>query len=850
MSPEDKQVSGYLAEHGFDELLEIQLFDRLGGGADSNERLAVARQLAGMYLAELGKKDTPDSARQSILLKGEVLIGLFPEDALLDLRLELLVERFQLYEHAPDLDRIGLLDEQKRIEAAVELDTLNKAFKRLSQLSGVEVTQLNRAASRTSGEDLVEAERELSKARSVRSRSNFFAGWSGYGGAVLNRRTVDLETLKAFGSVLGFDGSIPVLDRMDMDLLEYDHVARSMLGVALCKLSDQEYLQAGLWLSAIEGSTVAPDFVIGYAKQRMLEVALGERDWLKSERVAIELRDAEPETLLGVAQSRLLVLKALGPYTGNVSAKGGAEGAAEIAKIGLDQLIELGEIGHILELRERLGTLPILDDGFVSYYTQGLSALTSADQGEAGGGYSQAAVYLGMAIEASDIEQYGIHAGDAVLKLAYAELRSSRPGAAIEVLETHTERLTNEDQREESDWLSILATDEAIQRGQDHLNDQFTELLERYIRSYPKSERVNILTARYALSSHLDPEIAVGVLLIDDPEDSFAIPARRKLMQLIYKYPELSPEQSGSLFGVLREHAEWIWEHQGDAIESVREARDRLVICRIILDVGLKSDSQSNPQTDTQFLSRVLERAQDILESEGAGSDYVQFESELAFRRVQILLLDGRVLDAGEVVLNSGKLDDSVRLPALYLVFEQSRKIFESSRSVPNAQAVILYGRAVLQEYDSTSDGKLDRKHSLIAEALADASEYVSIQMNDAQMERYASALSVRVFESGVPSRDGLWRTAILSERFNEVEIALECWMTLVQKLNPRNERWHQARFESLRLLTGLDSERAGSVYMQYRALYPEGSPEPWGERIRQLFSEVPSGKPFDQGEP
>ncbi len=838
-APEDEQVSAYLEEHGLDVLLEVQLFDRLQQEKDSTKRLALADQLSEIYRTQLVSKGLSERDRMDVRLRSQVLVGMMPPNTLLELRVELLVQQYADHEQAADHDRIGLLNPDAKALAIVAMEEIVSELERISKLADSQAMVLDRSAARSKGQRQGDQDRKRTKMIGLRSRSNFFLGWAGYSYAALNGSKVEPETLRAFGWVLGFKGQLPVLDRLDVDLLEYDHVARAVLGVAMCKALNQDTGEARVWFKVVQDSDDAPQFTKDFAQQRQLEVYLSERNWIASKQAAIELENHEPESLLGVAQSRLLVLKTLQTRGSGSRGKGGSEGIEELAKMGLGRLIDLGEIGHVLELHERFGALPLLNVGFVSLYTQGLSELARSNEGGGNAGYAQASVKFSKAIQADDAERYGIHAADAVLKLAFCELRQRRAKAAAEVLTQYDNLIVESDQREEAAWLMILAYDEAVRSGQDQMSEMMTTLIGEYLHTYPSTERANVLIVRYAMSPHIEADDAIGSLVIDDPDDALAIPARRKLIQLLYKNPDLVEGGEVQLHEVVVEHAKWLWANEPVDSVNVREGRERLAVCRVVLATGLAAGLSAGGSADVPDLGQldqVIQRGLGIME-EFSALDGVR--SEFLFRRVQVLLLQGDYVQAGEIAMGKGGgggLDDSVVGSALLMVFEQAIKEFDAQQNITSAQGVVRYGRGVLDAMIDDSRDGLDWRLSIVAEGIAGAALYLADELGDETMRAYGAALSDRVFLEGHPTANGLVRTAVLNETNGHLDTALECWLRLVSTVSEAEELWHRARYESLRLLMMTDEQQARSVYGQYQALQPEGSPEPWGGLITGLF--------------
>ncbi|MBO6513348.1 MAG: hypothetical protein JJ974_05225 [Phycisphaerales bacterium] len=831
-------MSTFLEERSFDDLLEVQLFDRLVHESDPDSRASIARRLGDLYLGALGRDDLDDESRGLVLAKGRVLIGMMPADQMLALRVEILTQLYAEHEQAPALMRIGLLDDESREAATDAMTVVYREMKRIAGLENIRVDQLVRSVSRASDDRVQDYEDQLSEARALRSRAFFFQGWSGYSEAVLRGRPVGGEVLSAFGGVLGFDGKLPVLSQMDLDLLEYDHVARAMLGVGLSKIQNNDLIAARSWLSSVVDSSEASAASIGFARQRLLEVSLLEHDWVIATQNARELLEYESGDLVGVAQARLLVIRPMDAIAGSGSrirrGNGGREGAIETARLGLKRLVELGEIEHVLDLQQRYADLPLLESGFVGLYTQGLSSIGEES-------YSDAVEFLERALAAEDVGSYSEHAGDAVLRLAQCAIKVDRPSLAIDAIDGYRSFLNQDGQIQESAWLRVLALDQAVRDGQVQMEGVLKTSIEDYLAEYPLSERAELLIVRFALSPYMDPELAARSLVIDDPDNPMAIRARRKLIGLLYKHPELVDDGSAGgirLHEVLSGHAAWVWANEDQEPEGLSDLSERLSIVRIMLSTGIWIDD-----VDTDFLMQAVERGERLVQDEPS---LVSASSELAYRRVQVLLLDEQITRAGEIALDESVMNADVRANALLLVHERAFQAFERRRLVPEAQAVVRYGRSALDSVLADDGEGLDRRESLIAEQVASAAEYLGTKLDDESMRLYASGLSSRVYRHGTPSFEGLVRTARLSDHFDHNQEAMECWLLVVEKASPQLMVWSEARFESLRLMRMLDPDRARQVYLQFVLLYPEGLVEPWGSLLRELFDGGPDGGGLD----
>lgn len=833
-SPEDESVTSFLREEGLRELLEVQLFDRIGAEEDESERRILGERLGSLYLSLIRERTTDPAARERAIARARVLCGVMPEDSLLDLRLELIAQMYRAHERSAALARIDLLDEPQRESSIAALDSIRPELDRIAAYALVSIDRLDKAASRSVGERQAVFDQELDEARATHSRARFIQGWVGYASAVLERRVVAEPILLSFGWILGFEGKSLVLDRVDTDLFEYEHVARAMLGVAMCRAHNAEvrglgdFTEARLWLEKLTEARGTSDEVKALGRQRLLGVIARERDWREGARQALFLRDMEPETLLTTPVARDLAIQGLTAMGARDPGRGGVEGAQECARIALEQLVSLGEIGHVLELSRRFGSLPMLRSGFIAAYTRALDALSRADSERTANAYAVAADELRDAMAADDADAYRAYVRECALSLAYCEIRAERPMRAIDAIEAIRSDLVDPVQVEQARWLDILAHDGAIQGGETGLGRALREKLGSYLRDYANTDRANTLVVRFALGEHLDPRDAIGALLIDDPGDPLAITARRKLVQLLYEHPELAGLDTSEVFGAIMLHASWIWEHEPEDAETAREARERLAVARIVLETGIRAGEAADPE----MLLGVVDRAASTIDAypELGGSS-----GELAYRRVQILVRQGELDRASTIVLDPGSMESKLLDSARVLVFVELAERFEASGRVDDAQRVVRVGDRIRE---GIGQGALSDRESSILATIARAARTIGEATNDSATIGVAAGLSRRVVEYGVADVATTMMAAELAERGGgggDRAFALDCWSTLVASLSSGDERWWRARYESLRLLRELDPDAFAGAMAQYRALYPDGAQDDWGERIDAL---------------
>ena len=74
-----------------------------------------------------------------------------------------------------------------------------------------------------------------------------------------------------------------------------------------------------------------------------------------------------------------------------------------------------------------------------------------------------------------------------------------------------------------------------------------------------------------------------------------------------------------------------------------------------------------------------------------------------------------------------------------------------------------------------------------------------------------------------------------LSEAVGDDDTALSCWRRLVSGSRAGTERWFEARYRVLTLLSEIDPDRAREVMRQHKILQPDYGPDPWGARLKAL---------------
>lgn len=279
------------------------------------------------------------------------------------------------------------------------------------------------------------------------------------------------------------------------------------------------------------------------------------------------------------------------------------------------------------------------------------------------------------------------------------------------------------------------------------------------------------------------------------------------------------------MYSVILAHAQWVWANEAGAVESVREARERLAVARIVLETGIRARDAADPEV----LLGVVERAESII---AESPELIGSSGEITYRRVELLVRLGMVDQASTIVMDPSSMEPRLLSSARLLVFVELARRFDESGRVDDAQRVVRVGDRIRE---GIGQGSLSDRDSSILSTLARATRVIGVETKDSATMGVAAGLARRVIEYGVADVRTTIMGAELAEEVGDSGFAYRCWSTLVSSMSTSDDRWWRARYESLRLLKERDPDGFTSAMAQYRALYPEGAPDAWGEKIEAL---------------
>jgi hypothetical protein len=857
-------IEQYLMDRELNELLAMHLQIELERSSPQ-AKIAIAERLGSLYASLLENARSVDQ-RRIWEDRSRALLESVPQAETHELRLNLAKVRYLAVEGIAENARLGLSTPEERAEAERVLRDVRPVFADMARELHRRVDQLESQESRGRSDDWKELDRSLAEARRLRSIAMYYAGWTEYYLAFLSRNmALAEEALGHFGWLLNAStGEAPELERLPKATLRYEHVARAAVGSALCFSLRGEDSKAVRWLDAVEEATEAPASVKAQLFSRRLVVLAAASRWSDVERL-VTLRQRRPvagsETALSVGEARLLAVLTLQALEQGGSRDRASALVQSLAEEALAQLVNQGEVGHVLSLVTRYGTAPIGDQGFIVLYVRGLQAYDQArslhkeEDAEASepssapgvvNRYMEAAEALLAAMESEDAERFAEELANAGLMAGYALFYADRTVDAADLLEASYRRNPDAAKAEDALWLAVVALERAVTQGNTGLRDRLASLATVYIQTYPDQERAARLLLIQTATGLIDDEEAVEILLAVDREAPIYNSARRQAARLLYKIFRAAPSADRDFAalqfievgeGVLMIEEAVVASPAGDE-EAMEAGRRIMALSRQLLDAML---GLSVP--DVSRTERVFQSLQDV--SVKLGLDTSDLAAEIAYRRLQVALargfedeiearltelhaIGGRYATAADRLLYRRAYDDWTRAP----------------HDTDLAVAVVRHGLNLMTQFGEDAEALNDPVVYGLHDTVASAAAVVWRLDQDVRMREIAIEIDERLIVSGRRSPGVLTRFAELSESAGRIEDALDAWRTLLAGYDAESEDWFEARYQSLRLLLEIDQARARVVMDQHKLLHPSYGPEPWGEQLSDLDKQIPAAAP------
>ncbi|MFM9956559.1 MAG: hypothetical protein ACKVZJ_00655 [Phycisphaerales bacterium] len=881
----DEQTEQYLASLGLHALLADHLERRLaalptGSGAPTgtaSKRADLADRLAETYAQLLSQTD--DLAEQSRLeARARDLLKSVPEADSLELRLGLARAGYSRLEALAERRRLQEIGPEEIPGAARRLDELARQFQQIAAEADSRITTLERQeASVRADEALVAA--ALSGVRRQRSMAHYLAAWSLYYAAELEPEERDAHPAEAMRHLSWPLGAEPAgramtsPEQLRPEFVQYEHVARSVVCMALCFSLQGRADDAVRWLERIESLDNAPITVQNqvFSRRAVVLARLGRWDGVKQivdlrrTPVVLENGVTPGPALLPAGEARLIAALAL-------DAAALSPAARALADLAVSDLLARNEPGHVLALASAFGVDRFASTGFVGHQVRALQTYDRARDAHSGQGslkdpsrdptaiklYKEAAAQFRLALDAPDRTNFQSALAGTRMLLGLCGFgaggEKGRPGAeslasAAEWFEAASSMLVDPKQRHEALWMAIRCLDLLTSTSASApptaaaKRDELTEL---YIKEVPEGERTTLLMLRLAQARTVPSREEVDRLLAVPRSDPQQLSSLRQAARMSYQLFRQSGtggsarEAAGSRYLSIAEPL--LADERRRAPNDPVSAASAAAHARQMLDVLL-----STWAPDADRAERILDVLTSLVAS-GAVDD-APFRPELTLRRLQIALARNQTAAASGLLERLEREDEKLARVGERLLFSTLQREFRRLRAAGQTEPAVSAARAALDsakqimkrepEEARMRDGPSIQLHAAAAEAAA----FLGAADSDAAARDLALAL-YRVLSRKQPNTRaflrGLGETALAAAQWTE---ARDAWSTLGAGSDPRSIEWYEARYQTALAMSKLEPAAALDLLRQHEALQPDWGPAPWGARMKELREKLDSAR-------
>ena len=228
------EVAAYLEQRGLDGLLAVHLEERLESvGGDERESLVL--QLVGIYARLLESTDDPVLLRNLQARSRRLLAAASPE-AGQELLLALLRGAYRGAEKIAESHRLRQSNEQDVQRARDTLSDIIPKLSRLRKQIDSRLTHTERRLMRAGGTDAEVMAERAEELQRLLTQCTFLTAWALYYQSWLHDRPENARVAQElFADLLGAESSRPQPREISVDLRAIEAIARSILGMALCK---------------------------------------------------------------------------------------------------------------------------------------------------------------------------------------------------------------------------------------------------------------------------------------------------------------------------------------------------------------------------------------------------------------------------------------------------------------------------------------------------------------------------------------------------------------------------------------------------------------------------------------
>ncbi|MHC4079904.1 MAG: hypothetical protein ACYS15_01510 [Planctomycetota bacterium] len=836
------EVAEYLRRHGLHRLLAVHLEQQLQGlGGEARNELVL--ELAGIY-AQLLESTKDPGLLADLEERSHRLLAAASPSVGEELRLALLRGSYRGAESIAERYRLRQTSDADLARARETLAEIIPKLTRLRHQIDSRVRQTESRLMRSGGNAATELAHQAEAIQGLLTQCTFLTAWALYYQSWLNERPDNARVAEGlFAGLLAADSPRPQPQDISVDLRAMEAMARSILGMGLCKSLTASPAIAIEWLELLDHDRA-------YAPLReqlpawKMAVYLEHGEY-RAARTLLATTGGEEDEGPPLAWIRLAAVHALEAEHRNRQ-------AAELARLAVAMLAARGELPVVLDLAERYGTEALGESGFAFRYVRGVQfydrARDAHGHDEPTGDaqvialYREAIEQFDRALAEDDAERYPEAAASCRWLIGWCRFFQGRYLAARDAFEAAVDHL-GPHQAPEAMWMAIVCLDKAVEAGGDEaLGRAMSALIEQALARYPLSPRAPKLRLKRAMQSPASPDVVEELLAIPAGSEVYGA-ARRRAAQVLYQlFRQASGEQRLAYGNEYLSVALPLLGAAADELDHTdRTAVEEYVARgRRVLEVALADGIGRATAAGTVLADfEALAQRDDI--------DRSAFQDEIDCRRVQQLLL---IDDPAAAEAIADRLWERNQESVWTRVAERAlfRYGVERWRS-PGADAlagradlklVVRHGRRILREFEGQPDALTRRRvivyHATVAEALAVEAE----RGDNSEQARQALGLYETLLSVAPTDARFLRAAALLSERLDEMERALGCWRTLVAGSAVGTEAWFEARFHVITLLAEIDPIRARAVMDQHKQLNPDYGPEPWASRLRQLDLRIP----------
>ncbi len=853
----DAALDAYLAERGLREVQAAALRHRLRTATGAT-RLELANRLGTIYVELLDAATTPEQ-RGTIERLAKELLEQVPDAETWDLRLNLAKAQYLFAEDLAERFRLRLTTAEQRAEAERTMRAVNSVFQTIALRSNQRVEGLERIEESARVPDDPHLRAALAEARRVRSLANYYAGWSSYYiGLLTGIGSHGQDAIRAFGWLLNSPGTPARLDRMPESLLTYEHVARAAIGVAMAESLRGQDDNAIRWLEALDRAIDLNDNARRQLVSRRLVILAAGRRWSDLDwHVTRRRRElaAEGQPLLPVGEARLVAVLSLEALRRTDLPERARPMIELIARTAMSDLVNLGEVSHVLNLVQQFGSSQIGTEGFIVNYVRGLQAYEEAKAAHFAGttdtsepatdpnlitAFRAAAELLATAIITDDAGHYAAERTNAAIVEGLALFYAGEFEQAAERLGRAHAGATTAAQGEEALWLAVVALDRAAEKQGGASSAEFDRLATLYLQSYPATERAAKLLLRRLSAGLLDDAEAIEILLAveaDSPVHESALRHAARLLYRVYKRSRDEDRQFAAMrFMTVAERVLAMDRRivsQANRAAALPAAESAVALVRQMLDVALGSATPD------------LERARASLETLDAivaqtAIDLKTIDAELAFRRFQIAFIERDTIELDRRLAALHEIGGPFSDAADRMLFNRARANWQASPTDASAaMQVVRHGARVMSRMGDGETALADPAVRALHASVAEAATTIWKARGDVAMRDTALRVDRGLLAAGFATAGVLRRIADAAEDAGHAGESLDAWRTLLAGLTPDSVAWFEARYHSMRLLWKVEPARAAEVATQHRLLHPNFGPEPWGAKIRELHDEI-----------